>query len=95
MPITEKNSPKDIQCLADARALNDEQLAALISSYLDGELTRSEVEEFESLMREDDSLAREVQQLRKIGFQLTEIGTDILSEPIPDALLEALTRKGK
>jgi len=75
-----------------AELLKDERLAAVISAYLDGELEGKDLEEFESLLKSDPALAREVQEMRAIELRLMEMGTDILSEPLPDAMLEALSK---
>lgn len=94
MPMTDKNRTGDprsadsLQC----RAARDEGLAATVSAYLDGELTGEDLVEFETLLRNDDALSREIAEMRRIDRQLTELGAEILDEPIPDALLEALTR---
>ncbi len=70
----------------------DEQLAAAVSAYLDGELEGAALAEFEILLRENKALAHEVEDIRRIDLQLTGIGADILSEPVPDSLLEPLSR---
>jgi anti-sigma factor RsiW len=75
-----------------AELLKDERLAAVISAYLDGELEGKDLEEFESLLKSDPALAREVQEMRAIELRLMEMGADILSEPVPDAMLEALSK---
>ena len=75
----------------NSRLSNDEGLASMVSSYLDGELSGAELERLEELLRGDDALAREVAELRRIDHQLMEIGSDILSEPVPDSMLEALS----
>ncbi len=62
----------------------------MFSAYLDGELTGSDLEEVEALLRGNEALAREVDEMRWIELQLTSLGSDILAEPIPDSLLEAL-----
>ena len=77
-----------------ADILMDDQLAAAVSSYLDGQLMGEELERFEALLRNNSSLAREVREMRNIELQLMEMGSDILSEPVPDALIEALSSKG-
>jgi anti-sigma factor RsiW len=75
-----------------AELLKDERLAAVISAYLDGELKGKDLEEFESLLKSDPALAREVQEMRAIELRLMEMGADILSEPVPEAMLEALSK---
>lgn len=75
-----------------AELLKDERLAAVISAYLDGELEGKDLEEFESLLKSDLALAREVQEMRAIELRLMEMGADILSEPLPEAMLEALSK---
>ena len=73
-----------------AGILKDEGLAATVSSYLDNRLSNKELEEFETLLKGNPRLAREVQEMRGIESQLKELGSEILFEPVPDALLEAL-----
>ncbi|MFY9641406.1 MAG: hypothetical protein WCD20_19155 [Rhodomicrobium sp.] len=68
----------------------DEALAGKVSAYLDGELGGRDLMDFETLLKNDEALSREIAEMRRIDRQLTEIGADILAEPIPDALLEAL-----
>jgi anti-sigma factor RsiW len=75
-----------------ARAMQDEGLASLVSAYLDGELTGEELVEFETFLRNDEALSREIAEMRRIDRQLTGLGADILAEPIPEALLEALAQ---
>jgi anti-sigma factor RsiW len=75
-----------------AEFLKDERLAAAISAYLDGELEDKDLEEFESLLKGNPALSREVQDMRAIELRLMEMGADILSEPLPDAMLEALSK---
>ncbi len=70
----------------------DEQLAAAVSAYLDGELEGAALAEFEKLLLENKELAHEVEDIRRIDRQLSGIGADILSEPVPDSLLEPLSR---
>ena len=75
--------------------LKDEQLATIVSAYLDGELEGKDLEKFESLLKSDAALAREVREMRSIEFRLMEMGADILSEPVPEAMLEALSKIGR
>ncbi|MGO8952596.1 MAG: anti-sigma factor family protein [Rhodomicrobium sp.] len=93
MPITEKTHPEGPKNAGSAASLvsQDEQLAATVSAYLDGELTGQDLAEFEMLLRDNEALSREVAEMRRIDHQLTGIGADILEEPIPGALLEALS----
>ena len=92
MPITDKNKPgaSKSEDSGTAQVTQDEDLADTVSAYLDGELSRADLEEFEILLRNDEALSRDVAEMRRIGGQLTELGADILAEPIPDALLQAL-----
>ncbi len=94
MPMTEQKIFGDPSGIETHRAeiLKDDRLAATVSAYLDGQLMGKDLEQFEALLRENESLAREVQEMRKIELKLMEMGADILSEPVPDALLEALCR---
>ena len=75
-----------------AGILKDERLAAMLSAYLDGELEGKDLDEFESLLESNPALAREVHDMRNIELRLMEMGADILSEPLPEAMLEALSK---
>ncbi len=94
MPMTDKNKPgrPGSPELRGARVAYDEGLAAAVSAYLDGELTGEDLVEFETLLLADESLSREIAEMRRIDRQLSGLGTDILAEPIPEALLEPLAR---
>ena len=78
-----------------AGILKDERLATIVSAYLDGELEGNDLEEFESLLTSDADRAREVQEMRNIECRLMEMGADILAEPVPEAMLEALSKIGR
>jgi len=97
MPMKEKKMLGDPTGVNPKRAefLKNERLAAMVSAYLDGELNRRDLEEFESLLKSDAALAREVQGMRNIELRLMEMGADILSEPLPEAMLEALSKIGR
>ena len=92
--MTDKNKPcrPGSTELKGGRVAHDEGLAATVSAYLDGELTGEDLVEFEMLLLADASLSREIAEMRRIDRQLTGLGTDILAEPIPEALLEPLAR---
>jgi hypothetical protein len=93
MPMTDKDQsgePSDSDSFPSPVS-KDERLTALVSAYLDGELAGKEFDEFEALLRDNLNLAREVAEMRQIELQLTKIGADILQEPIPVAMLEALS----
>jgi anti-sigma factor RsiW len=70
----------------------DEELAATASAYLDGELAGQALADFEALLHADEALSREVAAMQRIERWLTDIGADILSEPVPEALLVPLSR---
>jgi anti-sigma factor RsiW len=72
--------------------LGDERVAAMASAYLDGKLQGAELEEFQSLLKENEAIAREVDEMRQIEHQLREIGAALLLEPIPEALLRSFSR---
>ena len=94
MAMTEKTQPgaqKSAEPPA-SRVSQDERLAAMVSAYLDGELMGKDLADFETLLSTDEALAREVAELRRIDRQLMEIGADVLLEPVPESLLEALSR---
>lgn len=95
MPMTEKTQSGATKSGENraSEVTQDEGLAAMVSSYLDGELAGEDLAEFQDLLCNSDALSRQVADMRSIDRELTEIGADILSEPIPEALLEALLRK--
>ncbi len=64
-------------------------MAATLSAYLDGNLTGAQLQAFEAIL--DEVLSQELARMRRIDDQLREIGADILAEPIPVFLLEALS----
>jgi anti-sigma factor RsiW len=70
----------------------DEELAATVSAYLDGELAGQALADFEALLHANEALSREVAAMQRIESWLTDIGADILSEPVPEALLAPLSR---
>jgi anti-sigma factor RsiW len=94
MPTTEQKKLDDLgeTFSRPGGILKDDRLAAAVSAYLDGQLMGEDLAEFESLLEKDESLAREVKEMRKIEVKLMEMGAEILSEPIPDTLIAALTR---
>jgi len=96
MPMTDQKTLGDLTGAnpREAGFLKDERLAAMVSAYLDGELQGKDLEEFESLLKGDAALAREVQEMRSIELRLMEMGADILAEPLPEAMLEALSKIG-
>jgi anti-sigma factor RsiW len=94
MPMTDKDQsgePSDSDP-CPSPVSKDDRLTAPVSAYLDGELAGRELEEFEALLRDNQALARRVAEMRQIELQLTQMGVDILEEPIPEAMLEALSR---
>jgi hypothetical protein len=76
--------------LGTSLILKTEPLAALVSAYLDKQLKGAVLAEFEALLRENKAFACEIGKMQQIEIQLSKIGDDILSEPIPEVLLEAL-----
>jgi anti-sigma factor RsiW len=92
--MTGKNSSGELNGVPsmDPAIPKDDWLVAAISAYLDGELSGSELAEFEAVLKNSDSLAREVEELRLLQLQLTEMAADILLEPVPEHLLAALSR---
>jgi anti-sigma factor RsiW len=93
MPKIEKTQTVQ-KCKEPAISLlaQDEELAATVSAYLDGELDGQALADFEALLGDNEALSREVAEMRRIDAWLTDIGTDILSEPVPEALLSPLSR---
>jgi|SRR5258706_10696298 hypothetical protein len=94
MPMTEKDQPGEEAGPTSkvAQLLRDDRLAGMISNYIDGELHGIELEELETLLRRNESLVHQIGEMRLIERQLGRIGTDILSEPIPEEMLEILSR---
>ena len=95
--MTDQKMPGDPKGANPRQAgmLKDERLAGMVSAYLDGELAGKDLDEFESLLKSDAAIAREVQEMRSIESRLMEMGADILSEPVPEAMLEALSKIGR
>jgi anti-sigma factor RsiW len=93
MPMSEKNKPMEPEDGNSTLFADDERLAARLSAYLDGELAGASLIEFEALLESDPKLARAVRDMRQIEHQLGLLGTDILSEEIPDTLLSTLSQK--
>jgi len=91
MPMKEQTKPGASNASFGAALLSREERLAAISAYLDGELTGDDLRAFEVLLRNDEALSREVAEMRRIDRQLAELGAEILSEPIPDALLAVLS----
>jgi len=73
-----------------SEAFRDDRLPLIVSAYLDGELLGEELAAFEALLKDNPTLASEVAEMRQIEEQLAKIGTDILAEPVPEALLQAI-----
>ncbi len=69
--------------------LKDGEMAATVSAYLDGKLTGAQLAAFEAIL--DEVLSQELARMRRLNDQLKEIGADILAEPVPGFLLEALS----
>jgi anti-sigma factor RsiW len=92
MPKTDKTkpgAPSSVEASTAQVSLNEE-LAATVSAYLDGELSGQDLADFETLLRDNGTLSRDVAEMRRIDRQLTKLGAEILAEPVPDALLQAL-----
>jgi anti-sigma factor RsiW len=94
MPKIEKTQTGVQKCEEPGISLlaQDEELAATVSAYLDGELTGQALADLEALLRANEALSREVAEIRRIDRCLTDLGADILSEPVPEALLSPLSR---
>jgi anti-sigma factor RsiW len=94
MPKIEKTQTGVQKCEEPGISLlaQDEELAATVSAYLDGELTGQALAEFEALMHSNEALSREVAEMRRIDRWLTDIGAEVLTEPVPEALLTPLSR---
>jgi anti-sigma factor RsiW len=92
MPMTEETGSAAAGAAQNASQISqDDNLAAAVSSYLDGELQGSDLEAFEQLLRGNEQLAREVGELRRLDRQLSKLGADILDEPLPDEWLKKLS----
>jgi anti-sigma factor RsiW len=93
MPKMEKDEPsngRQLEKLTMSQLLRDERLADMLSSYLDKGLRGRELTEFEALLLENPAIAREVEDMRRVEEALKLMGEDVLHEPIPPMLLEAL-----
>ncbi|MCA1941123.1 MAG: hypothetical protein LDL26_09010 [Caenispirillum bisanense] len=67
-----------------------ETLDATIDDYLAGRLTADERSRLEMLIEENPEVRRRVDVLRAQEEALRHLGSDILDEPVPDRLLQAL-----
>jgi anti-sigma factor RsiW len=94
MPMSEKNEADGPSNCGSQLSylLRDERLAGMLSAYLDGALTGAELEEFKLLLNADGSLEREIENMRRVEEELKLLGAEILDEPIPPALLDAVRR---
>src|SRR5262249_11939986 len=94
MPKIEKTQTGVQKCGDSEISLlaQDEALAATVSAYLDGDLSGQALADFEALQHANEALFREVAEMRRINNWLADIGADILSEPVPEALLAPLSR---
>jgi hypothetical protein len=70
--------------------ISDETLQA----YVDGELDVAEKDRVEAAARTDAALARRIQAQRRLREQLIGAFSDLVAEPPPDALLEAIRSPG-
>ncbi|KAI95619.1 hypothetical protein T281_04500 [Rhodomicrobium udaipurense JA643] len=75
---------------SSSATFQNDRLPIIVSAYLDGELLGEELAAFEVLLKENPALASEVEEMRQIEKQLAQIGSDILAEPVPEALLRAI-----
>ncbi|MFY9640784.1 MAG: hypothetical protein WCD20_08340 [Rhodomicrobium sp.] len=62
------------------------------SAYLDGELQGEELAAFEAFLSENPGWQRVIDTMRRIEEELKDLGADILLEPVPDFLFDALER---
>jgi len=62
------------------------------SAYFDWEPQGAGLGAVGSLLPKNLELRREVDCIRRLGEQLNELGADILSEPVPEFLLDAVRR---
>jgi anti-sigma factor RsiW len=92
MPMTKQKQLGEPAGGDRGEILKDDRLADTVSAYIDGQLSGEELEKFKALLESNVPLAREVQDMRDIELQLMEMGSDILSEQVPEALLEAFKR---
>ncbi len=74
-----------------SRVSQDKQLAVTVSAYLDGELAGEHLAAFETVLRHNQVLSQEVAGIQRLDHHLKEIGAEILAEPVPSFLLEALS----
>ncbi len=92
MPMTKQKQLGEPAGGDRGEILKDARLADTVSAYIDGQLSGEDLERFKALLESNGSLAREVQDMRDIELQLMDMGSDILSEPVPETLLEAFKR---
>ncbi len=88
--------PRVNACTCDFEPLDQHDgLCALqydASAYLHGELQGSELAAFEALLSENVGCRRELNAIRRTEQALQQIGAEFLLEPVPQFLLDALSR---
>ncbi len=94
--ISSTAHPLHDDCASDFEASADNGggnvLQRQASAYLDGELQGEELAAFEAFLSENPGWQRVIDTMRRIEEELKDLGADILLEPVPDFLFDALER---
>ncbi len=94
--ISNTTHPLHEDCASDFEASDENgggnlpQRQAL--AYLDGELQGKELAAFQTFLSENPGWQRVIDTMRRIEEELKDLGADILLEPVPDFLFDALER---
>lgn len=74
--------------MKNRRAITDADLQDYIEGRLDPALRRK----VEDMLAKDAHLADEVERLRRQAEKLRKLGDDLLSEPVPDEMLDLINK---
>ncbi len=83
-----ESSPSKHAAPDAAKISQAEPATADFMAFLYVELAIQDFEEGEAFLRSKDGLSQEAAQIRRIADELSQIGSGILSEAVPDNLLK-------
>ena len=64
-----------------------------INSYVDGELNKQELKDFEAIMNDDPEIRQKVEDLRKINHDAKEFYADVINDDIPVSIRDLLVEE--
>jgi anti-sigma factor RsiW len=74
--------------MKNRRAITDADL----QDYIEGRLAPAQRRKVEDLLARDTRLADEVERLRRQAVKLQEFGKNVLSEPVPQEMLDLIEK---